>query len=363
MSKILLLLFSLLFIANAKGQEHFAPVLGDRTLSYPRDHGAHREFGTEWWYLTGHLSAQDETRYGFELVFFRVGLQAKSVSRSAWKADSLYLAHFAFTDDRKQTFRNFERRSRGNFGQAGASDTGLDVWLQDWKLVERSGKIELSAAADNISLSLELDPKKPLVLHGLNGFSKKGPEQGNASYYSSYTRLLGSGTLVIDGLSRTIAKASAWLDQEFTSSSLARGDQGWDWFALQLENGEELMLYQLRDTAGKPTVFSSGTFVRRDGSSVHLTNNEFSVEVLEHSKSKKSGVLYPARWRLRVPALEFEAELRPTVSDQELQTGASTGVTYWEGRTLFSGHERTEKISGAAYVELVGYEQKAHSQE
>lgn len=323
-------------------------------LKFPRDHGAHREYSTEWWYFTGHLTADSGKTFGFELVFFRVGVNPFRESRSAWATSSVYLSHFAVTDDTNQRFYQFERRSRGSFGEAGASEEGLRCVNGPWVAEMEGETITLVAKENDLELRLSVRPKKPLVLHGDNGLSRKGSGPGEASYYTSFTRLEGDGTLRIGARSERITSASAWFDHEMTSSSLARGTQGWDWFALQLDDGSELMLYQLRGKNGEASPFSSGTYVSPSGESRHLSRGDFAVEVLERWKSADSSAVYPAKWRIAVPGLGVAAVVTPTVADQELETGSSTGVRYWEGRCRLSSEDRERQI-GSAYVELVGY--------
>jgi predicted secreted hydrolase len=347
-------------MTGAHGEEGwFTPVTPGRTLVYPRDNGAHPDFATEWWYFTGHLTAvksapEEPTRsYGFELTFFRVGVNPPALERreqSPWRIGSVYLSHFAITDDTKNRFFHYERGSRGALAEAGASESGFEVWLRDWRVRETPDGIELVAAEGGSELFLKLQSKKPRVLHGENGFSQKGSEHGQASYYSSFTRLVGEGRLRLPGEAEERVTAQAWMDQEFTSSSIARGTVGWDWFSLQFESGEELMLYHLRGEAGEPSQFSSGTFVTKEGTTHHLTLQEFTITPLKRWTSSKTGITYPAQWRIAVPRFGVAVELTPTVAEQELRTGSTTGLTYWEGRCLAKGSH-----PGVGYVELVGY--------
>lgn len=359
MSRPVCAFFSLLLLFTAPGdsiaEPDFAAVSEHYRFKFPRSHGAHPEYATEWWYFTGHLQAASGESFGFELTFFRVGVNPTVSSRSKWAVQSLYLAHFAVTVDRQNEFIYSERTSRDNFGRAGASAESLMVWIGDWRAEMQGESIELKAAADRASLSLKVAPEKPPVLHGENGISRKASGAADASYYSSLTRLRGSGTIAVDGRQYRITSASAWMDHEVTSSSLARGVEGWDWFALQLDTGEELMLYQLRRQDGTISKYSSGTFVAKDGSTTHLKHGDFTIEVLGHWKSKATSITYPARWRLRVPARGIDLEAAPTVADQELQTAASTGVTYWEGRATAAGVVAGRPARADAYIELVGY--------
>lgn len=332
----------------------FRQALGDYSLHYPQDHGAHPDYATEWWYFTGHLRSK-ERMFGFELVFFRVGVSPELQSKSAWAVESLYLAHFAITDDKQARFFHSERRSRGNFEQAGAAKDKLKVWLGPWRAEMRDEKIFLEATEMDSSLTLELQSSKPLVLHGKNGLSQKGPNPGDASYYSSFTRLIGSGSLRFKGEQFPIEHASAWMDQEFSSSKLSRETLGWDWFAIQLDNNEELMLYQLRNADGSVSPYSSGTLINSAGEATALRHDEFTIEVLERWRSNNTTIEYPAKWRIQIPNRSIDLIVTPTVNDQELVTAESTGVTYWEGRTTVEGVVGNTPQRGSAYVELVGY--------
>ena len=354
---LLTLLSFIVFTGSPSFAEpRFKQVLAPQEFIFPRAHGAHPDYATEWWYFTGHLQAKHSSRsYGIELVFFRVGIGRERESASAWAANSLYLAHAALTDDSAGKFSHQERRSRGSFSEAGADETTLRVWLRDWRAELVDEEIRLQFSLPETSVALNLVPSKPIVRHGDRGFSKKGPGEGEASYYTSFTRLKGAGVISRKSLPDEQVEASAWFDHEVTSAKIARGTLGWDWFAVQLETGEELMLYNLRTESGGRSEFSSGTFVNSEGSAVRLSSSDFQISVTESWKSPKTGIVYPSRWRLTVPRLAVSLDLLPTVADQELQTDGSTGVTYWEGRTKVNGEIAGKPSSGAAYVELVGY--------
>jgi len=320
----------------------FKPVLGP--IDLPRPHAAHREYGTEWWYFTGHLESSAGRTFGFELTFFRVGLREKRLSN--WEAQSLIVSHFALTDDQNGRFFFSDERERESFEQAGASDEGLNVWLKNWRASLVGNEIRLEAEDTEKSLKLAFSSEKPLVLHGDRGFSKKGPLPGEASIYSSLTRLKGGGQLSLGTENFKITQATAWMDHEFFTTDDQKGAKGWDWFALQLSNGEELMLYQLRDAAGNVTEFSSGTLIKADGSSAPIT--QIKIETLGRWKSPKTAIVYPNQWKISLPG--YELEVIPTIPNQEITGGNTTGVSYWEGRSIVSGTH-----SGQAYVELVGY--------
>ena len=354
-----LFLLSLFCIEGPAEAEDFESVVPGRKLEFPKDHGSHPRFKTEWWYFTGHLTPKGEarSRFGFELVFFRVGLADVKTSRSAWKVENLYLAHFALTNDAENSFFSAEKSRRGSFGEAGAEENTLHTWNGRWSAELKNDKILLAAEEPEASLKLELVSQKPIVLQGDQGFSQKGPNPSEASYYSSFTRLTGHGELRQKNQIYTIDRASVWMDQEFTSSSSGEAKIGWDWFALQLDSGEEIMLYQLRDKEDRPTNFSAGTFIGKDGKSRRLSNEEFQIFPLSHWKSPSSGIVYPAKWKLQLPSLNQTFIVQPTVAEQELHTRGSTGVNYWEGRSEVRD-EKSSNVLGYAYVELVGYKPK-----
>lgn len=325
-------------------------------LQFPQDHGAHPDYSTEWWYFVGHLRGERGQTFGFELTFFRVGIDPAAKSPSHWRHHSLYLTHFALTDDQNQTFYHDERTNRGAFNQAGASKEDLEVWNGDWKAVLRGQHLILQAASEEFSMRLELAPLKPLVLHGQEGFSQKGPESGQASYYSSFTRLKGIGSVRIGEKEIQLQDAQAWMDHEVTSAGLPENIAGWDWFAIQLDNNEELMLYQLRTKDKKKDRFSKGSYIREDGTIIPLKHHDYSIEAIGAWKSPKTGIVYPSGWTIEVKKTGYRFELTPTVAAQELLTEKSTGVNYWEGRCLVKGEREGRMVQGSAYAELTGYD-------
>jgi predicted secreted hydrolase len=312
------------------------------TLVFPRDHGAHPETAVEWWYYTGHLTGEGRLAYGFQLTFFRVR--------------DLYLAHFAWTDVARGEFRYAEKVHLGLPGIAGASARGLDVFNEDWSAREgEGGLVRLRAESPEIGeLMLTLRPAKPPVLNGPGGISRKGPGPEEFSHYVSITRLSASGSLGRDGRRQDLS-GTAWFDHEWGPGVLPAGAAGWDWFALQLSDGSDLMLYRIRLADGRASDFSSGIWVPRDGPARPILWKD--VALGEHSiwTSPRTRARYPAAWSLSVRSIGLEATITPFVSDQELSTEKSTGVTYWEGACRVAGKLGGRPIDGRAYVELTGY--------
>lgn len=331
--------------------------IGPWNWTFPRDHGSHPEFRTEWWYFTGNLNDLLKKNYGFQLTFFRQGLFSKARDRnSSWSIRDVYLAHFTLTDVGQGQFWFSERASRKGPGLSGASEREMDLWLLNWRGKMEGKKIRLEARHQEMALSLDLYPRKPLVFHGLNGLSQKGPGKGQASYYYSYTDLKVEGRIKTP-LSREPFQVNGigWFDHEFGSNQLASNQIGWDWFSLHFSDGQDLMIYLLRKKDGTMEPSSSGTLVKRSGEGVHLTLSDIRVEVLDYWKSSKSGGRYPSRWRIKVPSHKIELDVSPMVSSQELLTEGSTGVIYWEGAVEGSGRSAGQPITCKGYIELTGY--------
>lgn len=322
-----------------------------RPFRFPGDHGPHPDFKTEWWYVTGNVATAEGRRFGYELTFFRIALAPPGSDRplaSAWATRQVYMAHLAVTDVAGERFYPYERLARGAAGLAGAGPGG--VWLEDWSLSALPGTpnaFRLRARAGAVALDLDLRPRKPVVLQGDRGLDRKGAAPGNASYYYSLTRLDTRGTLAVDGRSHPVTGLS-WLDREWSTSALDGNQVGWDWFALHLDDGRDLMYYQLRERSGRAGPFSHGVLVEGNGAARPLPAVDLGVEA--HWESPRGG-RYPARWRLRVPGERLDLTLVPLLADQELP-GI---VRYWEGAVRVTGTADGRPAGGYGYVELTGY--------
>lgn len=328
---------------------------------FPRDHGSHDAFRTEWWYYTGHLQTAEGRRFGFELTFFRRAIAPDQVETrpSRWSVDQLYLAHLAVTDVTGQRFHFRDRISRAGLGKAGAATTRLRVWLDQWRAEssEHTDQHRLAAKADGVALSLTLNPAKPLVVHGERGISKKGAGIGQASHYYSFTNLTTAGSVTI-GTETYRVSGTSWMDHEFGSADLGADLAGWDWFSIQLADKRELMVYRLRHADGSSDAASSGTLVLADGRTQHLSASDIQLTALDTWTSPTSKATYPHRWQVSIPSLELSLKLTPLLADQELRTTRSTRVTYWEGAVAVEGTERGQPIKGQGYVELTGYAER-----
>jgi predicted secreted hydrolase len=334
--------------ALAEERGGFARALAPRPLSFPEDHGPHPNFRTEWWYYTGNLKTPTGRHLGFQLTFFRVALAPVEAPRaSPWGTRQFYFAHFAVTDTAGGRFHAASRVSRAALGLAGAEAAPFRVWIEDWSAEGADGaSARLRASDGEVAIDLNVSPGKPVVLQGDRGLSRKGPEPGNASLYYSFTRMPTTGVVRLGGETLEVS-GEAWMDREWSTSGLGAGVQGWDWFALQLEDGRELMVYLLRRRDGTPDPFSAGTLIEADGTTRRLEAGDVSIETLAHWTSPRTGVRYPARWRLSVPSAALRLEIEPRLADQEL----SVGPRYWEGAVSVAGLP----VAGHGYVELVGY--------
>jgi len=356
------------------GLDGFARAIGVRPIVLPADHGPHFDYQTEWWYYTGNVAAADGRRFGFQLTFFRRGLSpGPPPDGPGLSSNQVYFAHFAIADMAGRRHVAVERFSRGAGGLAGAIADPFAVWLEDWKAEssrERDGpdasgdgrRVRLTArdAGAGLELDLELAATKPLVAHGDRGLSPKGDEPGNASYYVGYTRMAARGHLGTPGASLALPEVQvageAWFDHEWSTSALAEGAVGWDWFSLQLDDGRDLMLFQIRADSGGIAPASGGTLVERDGRSRRLSREDAAVEVLDHWTSPESGGRYPSRWRVRVPSAGLDLIVEPSLEAQEVRTS----FVYWEGAVRVAPVSpplgpRPRPVGGAGYVELTGY--------
>ena len=328
-------------------------------FEFPRDHGSHDDFKTEWWYYTGHLQSESGRRYGFEVTFFRVGVvpPVEGPVDSRWELQSLGLAHFALTDVQGGKFRYYEKLNRMSPFTAGAATGRLDVFNEGWRAATAAdGSWHLQAAAGGDAIDLVLRAVKPPAIHGENGISVKATGAGYASHYYSMTRLVVSGSITLKGRKPEACTGLAWMDHEFGSKELRETQQGWDWFSMQLDNETELMLYVIRRTDGSADVTSSGSFVTDTGDVIHLRYDQMKIRPEGRWRSPRSGATYPMGWTIDVPSLKITLRLTPLLEDQELVTTASTQVTYWEGAVDVTGSSGNISVRGAGYVEMTGYD-------
>jgi predicted secreted hydrolase len=340
----------------------FHSVAGPCNFDFPKDHGAHPGYQTEWWYYTGNLRSEQGGRYGFQLTFFRRQISPPGADRdwpnpaSAWRTQQIFLAHAALTDIGEKRFFHDEQMSREMPGLAGAhqEDGATSIFVKNWSMNSDGNEHLLKVDAETFDFNLKLKSDKPPVLHGEAGYSRKGATPERASCYYSFTRLHAEGSVTLNGTPIPV-QGTAWMDHEFGSAPLESNLEGWDWFSLQLSNNAELMIYLLRKKDGTYSEASSGTFVNASGKVDHIDYDAIGLEILDHWKSPRTGVVYPSSWQLKVQPLQLHLNIVPNLQDQELQTPESTRVIYWEGSVSTSGSSAGQSISGEGYVEMTGY--------
>jgi predicted secreted hydrolase len=322
---------------------------------FPRDHHAHREFKTEWWYFTGNLFDEKGHRFGYELTFFRQGIQPaaeRDPNASRFIVDDLKFAHFAITDIADQKFIFEQKTNRGAFGEAGFDDAKRLAWLEDWSLTANdNGSFRLVASSGAGTIHLDLRPAKPPAVHGENGVSVKAAGGASASHYYSIPRLETTGDLTMNGQARAV-RGESWFDHEWSSSQLGKGQVGWDWICVQWEDGAELMLYRMRLENGGVDPSSSGTWIAQDGATTHLRASDFQMTPVAFWKNKSNGAQYPIGWRIALFGQRVEFNIKAALEDQELKLGA---ITYWEGAIDATGTRDGKTIKGHGYLELTGY--------
>ena len=345
----------LLLMTAISAPAQYQQALPGYTYEFPRDHFNHPDYKTEWWYYTGNLKASDGHLFGFELTFFRQGVTRQGAASSDWDVRDVYLAHFALSDLDGGHFYHTERLNRAGPGLAGVSLEQQRVWNGNWQVRWAGGQQNLQAIADDFTLRLAMTSRKPPVIHGKAGISQKGAGAGNASHYISFTRLLTSGTVELNGKRYTV-DGTSWMDHEFFSSGLDKDEVGWDWLSLQLADQTELMLYRLRHKDGSVDPFSSGTYVDASGKSTFLSARDFTMTPLgETYASPLSKAVYPIAWRVSVSSLGLDLQLKTPLASQELASGNSAGLSYWEGAITISGTRTGAPMSGVGYLEMTGY--------
>jgi predicted secreted hydrolase len=355
-SRLAVLLGVALFVAVGSCAAQYRVAEPGYKYEFPKDHFNHPEFQTEWWYYTGNLKAADGHRFGFELTFFRQGVDRAGKSASAWAVSDLYFAHLALSDLDGGEFYHTERFNRAGPGLAGASFEQMRVWNGNWQVEWKGSEQVLRAIDDRLALQFVMQPAKPPVVHGENGVSQKAAGEGHASHYISFTRLLTSGTVELGGKTFTVSGTS-WMDHEFFTNSLGADETGWDWLSLQLDDQSEVMLYRLRHKDGSVDPYSSGTFVDREGRATHLKASDFQMLPLsEVWRSPSSGATYPTAWNVAIPSLGLELAVRTSLKNQELTGKTKRSPSYWEGAIEIAGKRGGNPISGVGYLEMTGYD-------
>ncbi len=336
----------------------FARAYEPRPFDFPRDHGAHPDYQTEWWYFTGNLADDAGNEFGYQFTIFRSALTPEMPARdSDLAANQVYMAHFALTDVRNNRHQAFDRFSRGAGGLAGAQgEPSFAAWLEDWRVEQvEPGVMTIDAATtddagEQVAIALTLRETRPPVLNGVDGLSQKGPDPGNASYYYSLVGLETSGSVTAAGRTATVTGQS-WMDHEFGTSALSGDAVGWDWFSVQLDNGMVLLLARLRTADGDDYGEFESTLVEIDGTQHRIEMGDFTLEELGTWTSPTTQITYPSGWRVTIPSFDLDLTITPLVRDQEM----NVSYVYWEGAVAIEGSAQGAPVNGRGYVELTGY--------
>ena len=331
----------------AKAQD-YPQVKPGYELQFPRDHGSHPQFRTEWWYLTGWVKDAKGRDLGIQITFFRNRPLVAENNPSSFAPRQLLFAHAALADPANGKLVHDQRAARAGFGLAEAQEGRTDVAIDDWSLRQTAAGYSARIAAREFEYALDFKAAQPILLQGERGLSRKGPRTEQASYYYSQPHLAVSGSIVLKG-EKLAVSGEAWLDHEWSSEYLAPEAAGWDWIGLNLADGGALMAFRMRDKQGG-TLWAGGSLRAADGRVRVLAPNEVRFEPLRRWRSPRTQAEYPVAQRVRAGNLEFDLE--PMMDDQELDSRASTGTIYWEGAVRANGGG---KLLGFGYLELTGY--------
>ncbi|HYF52596.1 MAG TPA: lipocalin-like domain-containing protein [Planctomycetota bacterium] len=347
-------------------------------MSFPADHASHAGFQTEWWYVTGNVKSETGREFGYQFTIFRRAIDARSPQergrKSPWAIGDVYLGHLAISDITEKKFYFEESVQRGNVGLAGATDHSefasaakdlqAKVWLGTWSFTrfgdsERDAPLgwKLHAREGDIEISLTLTETIAPIPHGRDGeegLSRKGPQEGQASFYYSVAGLSTTGTIKIKDAEHTIASGRSWMDHEWGSNQLAATQAGWDWFSIQLDGGGVLMLYRLRHKDGTVEPASSGTWLSPDGKRTHLKLDEVQLKPGRTWTSPASSGQYAVEWMIEIPKLALSLKVAAAHDDQELKPKSTAGLTYYEGAIRVTGTLSGKDVKGDGYLEITG---------
>ncbi len=339
-----------LLIAGLLGVAPLPPAaaLPKKTLTFPRDHGSHPSFRTEWWYVTGHGGAPAR-ELGFQLTFFRSRIEATQPMKSRLAARQLILAHAAVTDVKGRKIWHDQMSAREGFDIARASESGTDLKLRDWSMQQVNSDYLVKLQARDFQFDLRLSPTQPVLLQGDAGLSRKGPAPEQASYYYSLPQLRVEGQIVLRGESLPLS-GKAWLDHEWSNEMLHPQARGWDWIGMNLEDGSAVTAFQIRDGNGR-ALWDGGSYRHPKTGLYTFSQGEVIFRAQRNWTSPISKASYPVEWIVRTPA-DFYT-VRALLDNQELDSRASTGTIYWEGLSdLIDSNGR--KV-GRGYLEMTGY--------
>lgn len=335
--------------AIAAQKNTYPDVTPDLKLAFPRDHGSHPDFRTEWWYITGWLTGADKRERGFQITFFRArpdNVDTKNPSR--FSPQQVLFAHVALSEPSEGKLLHAQRTARAGLGLAEAKTDLTHVWIHDWSLQQKDNRYHAKIATPQFMFDFQFEATIAPMLNGINGYSQKSPNPLAASYYYSIPQLKVSGSLTHRGKIQRVS-GTAWLDHEWSSEYMDPRAAGWDWTGINFDDGSALMAFRMREYSGK-TLWVGGTFRSSDGTMSILTPENISFSPLKTWRSPRTRAIYPVACKIRAGNREFE--LQPLFDDQELDSGATTRAVYWEGavHAISNG-----KAIGRGYLELTGY--------
>lgn len=328
-------------------ETRYPEVVPGRIFGFPADHGAHPDYRTEWWYVTGWLE-RDGKPLGFQVTFFRSRIAGQDENPSRFAPRQILIAHAALSDPAHGRLLHDQRVSRAGFGLAEAAVGEAEVTLDGWRFEQQNDGFRVDIPGREFRFDLALRPTQPPLLQGEGGYSRKGPKEGSASYYYSMPHLAVTGTVTRDGVERPVT-GEAWLDREWSSQYMETAAEGWDWTGINLDDGSALMAFRMRRKGGG-TVWAGGTIRSANGQVTVLEPGDVEFEPRRVWRSPRSGASYPVAVTVRAGSRTIELE--PLMDDQENDTRRSTGAIYWEGavRAKEGGRE-----VGRGYLELTGY--------
>jgi predicted secreted hydrolase len=349
--RILVLLLLAVASLCAAAPPQYPAVTPGRALAFPADFGAHPDYRTEWWYVTGWLSTRDGGKpLGFQVTFFRSRTGHDPANPSAFAPKQLVIGHAALSDPALGRLVHDERSAREGFGLAYAKVGDTDIKLDNWRMRHvGNGKYRISVPARELTLELELAPTQPPLLQGEHGYSRKGPLPQHASYYYSQPQLAVSGTVTRRGTAPAAVTGKAWLDHEWSSEALQSDAAGWDWIGANLDDGSALMAFQVRGKRGGK-LWAHAIVRDASGKVTQYAPGQVSFAPDIQWKSPRTEAIYPVAATITTGATRWK--VTPLQHDQELDSRRSTGAVYWEGAVSVA---RDGVAAGHGYLELTGY--------
>jgi len=346
-----LLLAALLCLAlNAAGAPpRFTEVMPGHALSFPQDFGVHSDYRNEWWYVTGWLQTTDGKPLGFQVTFFRFATEHDAANPSRFAPKQLIVAHAALSDPAVGKLLHDQKSAREGFGIAYAREGNTDVKLDNWKFVRSpQGQYRTDVTARDFTLQLDFAPSQPIMLQGENGFSRKGPQPQQASYYYSEPQLHVTGAVTRGGKTMQVT-GTAWLDHEWSTAMLDPDASGWDWLGASLDDGSALMAFRIRSKNGA-TLWAHASLRDGKGNTLQYAQQQIRFLPLRNWQSPHTEASYPVEMQIETGKTTWK--LTPLLDDQELDTRQSAGAVYWEGAVTVT---RDGNAAGRGYLELTGY--------